>query len=581
MINTINFMRDLWALLHPYWRSEERGSAWLLLIANIVLTLGMVYMTVLFNQWYNLFYNALQDKAQAEFFHQIGRFCVLAAIYIVIAVYRIYLNQMLQIRWRRWLTDRYLTNWLSKRNYYRMQLKGDGTDNPDQRIAEDFRLFVDDTLSLGLGFLNATVTLGSFVGILWVLSGPLEIPLGGATYVIYGYMVWVAIVYAIVGTWLTHKIGKPLISLNFNQQRYEADFRFNLVRFRENGEGVALYHGEADELRGFRSRFANVVENWWAIMKRQKLLTWFTAGYAQAAVVFPFLVGAPRYFSGAIQLGGLIQISNAFGQVQGALSWFIDAYTTFASWKATVDRLTGFHNAIVAAEEESRAGAGPAVIADGSEELVLRNLELGLPTGRPLLSGINASVARGERVLIKGPTGSGKSTLFRAIAGIWPFGSGQVRLPREFHALFLPQRPYFPIGTLRQMVTYPGALDGFNDSQVRDVLAAVGLGHLIERLDEQQNWAQQLSGGEQQRIAIARALLHRPAWLFLDEATSALDEPGQEHVYELLTERLKNATIVSIAHRSALTELHGKLLELKSDGDGRVRMFASTIALPA
>ena len=366
MDKTKKFSRELWALLRPYWTSEERRSAWLLLIANIVLTLGMVYMNVLFNQWYNLFYNTLQDKDQAEFFHQIGRFCVLAAIYIVIAVYRIYLNQMLQIRWRRWLTDRYLVDWLAERNYYRMQFKGDGTDNPDQRIAEDFRLFVEESLSLGFGFLNATVTLGSFVGILWVISGPLDVPFGGTTYVIYGYMVWVAILYAIVGTWLTHKIGKPLIPLNFNQQKYEADFRFNLVRFRENSEGVALYHGEEDELRGFRSRFASVVDNWWAIMKRQKLLTFFTVGYSQAAVVFPFVVGAPRYFSGAIQLGGLIQISNAFGQVQGALSWFIDAYTTFASWSATVDRLTGFHNAIVVAQEESRAGVGPAVVADAA-----------------------------------------------------------------------------------------------------------------------------------------------------------------------------------------------------------------------
>src|SRR5215470_17325040 len=493
MLNTINYILDLWALLHPYWKSDSRRSAWLLLIANIVLTLGMVYMTVLFNQWYNLFYNTLQDKAKAEFFHQIGRFCVLATIYIVIAVYRIYLNQMLQIRWRRWLTDRYLKDWLADRTYYRMQLRGDGTDNPDQRIAEDFRLFVDETLSLGLGFLNATVTLGSFVGILWVLSGPLEIPLGGATYIIYGYMVWVAIGYAIVGTWLTHKIGKPLISLNFNQQRYEADFRFNLVRFRENSEGVALYRGEEDELRGFRARFVNVVENWWAIMKRQKLLTWFTAGYAQAAVVFPFLVGAPRYFSGAIQLGGLIQISNAFGQVQGALSWFIDAYTTFASWKATVDRLTGFRNAIVVAQEESRAGVGPAAVADATiDDLRLRNLELGLPTGRVLLSGIDADIERGERVLIKGPSGSGKSTLFRAIAGIWPFGKGEVRLPREFHSLFLPQRPYFPIGTLRQVIAYPSASQTFSDAQLRDALARTGLDHLTERLDEQQNWTRPL-----------------------------------------------------------------------------------------
>jgi vitamin B12/bleomycin/antimicrobial peptide transport system ATP-binding/permease protein len=576
------FIRDLWALLRPYWTSEERRIAWLLLIANVVLTLAMVYMTVLFNQWYNLFYNSLQDKAQAEFFHQIGRFCVLATIYIVIAVYRIYLNQMLQIRWRRWLTDRYLEDWLADRTYYRMQLKGDGTDNPDQRIADDFRLFVEETLSLGLGFLNAAVTLGSFVGILWLLSGSLEIPFGGTTYVIYGYMVWVAIVYAIVGTWLTHKIGKPLISLNFNQQKYEADFRFNLVRFRENSEGVALYRGEEDELRGFRSRFASVVDNWWAIMKRQKLLTFFTVGYSQAAVVFPFVVGAPRYFSGAIQLGGLVQISNAFGQVQGALSWFIDAYTTFASWKATVDRLTGFRKAIFLSQEESRAGTGPTVVADPAiDDLELRHLELGLPTGRVLLSGIDANIERGEHVLIKGPSGSGKSTLFRAIAGIWPFGTGEVRLPREFHPLFLPQRPYFPLGTVRQVVSYPSASEAFTDSQVRGVLAMTGLGHLADRLDEQHNWAQQLSGGEQQRVAIARALLHRPGWLFLDEATSALDEPSQARMYKLLTEWLKDATIVSIAHRSAVADFHGKLLELKPDGDGKVRMIAYGVPVPA
>jgi putative ATP-binding cassette transporter len=581
MDKTRTFIRELWVLSRPYWVSEERRGAWLLLAANIALTLGMVYMTVLFNQWYNLFYNSLQNKAQAEFFHQIGRFCVLAGIYIVIAVYRIYLNQMLQIRWRRWLTDRYLEDWLTDRNYYRMALKGDGTDNPDQRVAEDFRLFVDETLSLSLGFLNAAVTLGSFVGILWGLSGPLGIPIGGTTYVIYGYMVWVAIAYAVVGTWLTHRIGKPLIVLNFNQQRYEADFRFNLVRFRENSEGVALYHGEEDELRGFRTRFADVVENWWAIMKRQKLLTFFTVGYSQVAVVFPFVVGAPRYFSGTIQLGGLIQISNAFGQVQGALSWFIDAYTTFASWKATVDRLTGFHNAMVRAREESRAGLGPVVVPGARvEELELRNLELALPTGRVLLSGIDANIERGERVLIKGPSGSGKSTLFRAIAGIWPFGNGQVRLPREFNALFLPQRPYFPIGTLRQAVSYPSASGAFTDTQVRDALALTGLGHLADWLDEQQNWAQQLSGGEQQRVAIARALLHRPAWLFLDEATSALDEPSQAYVYQLLAKHLKDATIISIAHRSALANFHRKFWELKPNGEGTTRMIASAAAVP-
>ena len=577
MFKLKSFSRDLWSLLRPFWTSEERRSAWLLLIANIALTLALVYMTVLFNQWYNLFYNALQDKAKAEFFHQIGRFCVLASIYIVIAVYRIYLNQMLQIRWRRWLTDSYLTDWLAERNYYRMQLKGDGTDNPDQRIAEDFRLFVDESLSLGLGFLNAVVTLGSFVGILWVISGPLDFSFGGTTYVVYGYMVWVAVVYAIVGTWLTHEIGKPLVSLNFNQQKYEADFRFNLVRFRENSEGVALYRGEADELRGFRSRFAAVMENWWAIMKRQKLMSFFTVGYSQAAVVFPFVVGAPRYFSGAIQLGGLVQISNSFGQVQGALSWFIEAYTTFASWKATVDRLTGFRKAIQETRQESHAGLGPVVVKDATiDDLQLRDLELGLPTGRVLLSGIDIGIERGEHLLIKGPSGSGKSTLFRAIAGIWPFGKGIVGLPREFRPLFLPQRPYFPLGTLRQVVSYPASAEAFSDSEVRDVLSLTGLAHITDRLDELQNWAQQLSGGEQQRIAIARALLQKPAWLFLDEATSALDEPSQTRVYQLLTERLRGATIISIAHRAALADFHSRVLELKPDGTGEMALVYSS-----
>ena len=576
------FVRDLWALLQPYWKSEERGRAWLLLLANIGLILATVYVTVLFNQWYNAFYNALQAKAQAEFFHQLGRFCVLAAIYILIAVYRIYLNQMLQIRWRRWLTDRYLSDWPRDRNYYRMQLKDAGTDNPDQRIAEDFRLFVDESLSLGLGFLNAAVTLGSFVAILWSLSGSLEIPLGGTTYVIYGYMVWVAIVYAIAGTWLTHKIGKPLILLNFNQQKYEADFRYNLVRFRENCEGVALYRGEEDELRGFRARFNAVFENWWAIMKRQKLLTFFTAGYSQAAVIFPFVVGAPRFFSGAIQLGGLVQISNSFGQVQGALSWFIDAYTNFASWKASVDRLISFHNAVVRAQEENRAGLRLARVADEKNtDLVASNLELELPTGRMLLAGINITVESGDHLLIIGPSGSGKSTLFRAIAGIWPFGAGQVRLPCDFRALFLPQRPYFPLGTLRQMVTYPGAPDTFTDAQVRAALEATDLGGLTERLDEQQNWAQQLSGGEQQRVAIARALLHRPGWLFLDEATSALDEPSQAQMYQLIRDSLKDTTIISIAHRNALADFHGKVLDLAPSKNEKHAVTTLDPPLPA
>jgi vitamin B12/bleomycin/antimicrobial peptide transport system ATP-binding/permease protein len=559
---TSSFAADLWTLLHPYWKSEERASAWVLLLANILLTLGTVYMNVLFNRWYNLFYDSLQNKATAEFYHQLWRFCVLAFIYIVIAVYQIYLNQMLQIRWRRWLTDNYLTSWLADRNYYLMQLNQSSTDNPDQRISEDLRMLVDNSLSLGLGFLNATVTLGSFVGILWALSGSIQLSVGSITYTVYGYMVWVAVGYAIIGTWLTHRIGKPLIGFNFYQQRCEADFRFGLVRFRENTEGIALYRGEQGELKALRKRLGAVVDNWWAIMKRQKLLTWFTASYSQAAVVFPFVVAAPRYFSGAIQLGGLVQISNAFGQVQGALSWFIGAYTDFAAWMATVDRLISFRNSMLLAQDKNLNATEPIIVVDhGGPELVLEGLSLRVPPDRVLASEVSARIEAGDQVLIQGPSGSGKSTLFRAIAGIWPFGAGKIELPREFGALFLPQRAYFPIGTLRQAAAYPADSSAFTDEEIRDALAATGLGRFASRLDEEQAWEQQLSGGEQQLVGITRALLQRPGWLFMDEATSALDETNQARVYRLLREKLPHTTIVSIGHHSALAKFHCKFFK--------------------
>ncbi|HTS53868.1 MAG TPA: ABC transporter ATP-binding protein/permease, partial [Burkholderiales bacterium] len=495
-------------------------------------------------------------------------------------VYATYLNQMLQIRWRRWLTERYLGEWLSERTYYRMQLTANQTDNPDQRISEDLKLFVDSTLALSLGLLNAVVTLVAFVGILWTLSGTLEFAIGGQGYVFYGYMVWVALGYAVVGTWLAHKIGKPLIELNFNQQRFEADFRFNLVRFRENTEGVALYHGEKDEMRGLRSRFTQVFSNWWSIMRRQKNLNFFTIGYNQVAVVFPFLVGAPRFFSGAIQMGGLIQISHAFGKVQEALSWFINAYSSVAAWKATVDRLTGFHNAVTACQEQTRVNPGIATVSDGDATLALDHLELDLPNGQPLLSNANLTIAQGSRVMVQGPSGSGKSTLFRAIAGIWPFGRGHISQPRGFQALFLPQRPYFPLGTLREVVLYPMHTPSHSDEEVTDALTAVGLPHLIARLDESANWAMQLSGGEQQRVAFARALLQKPAWLFLDEASSNLDEASQSRLYDLLTHRLKDSTIVSIGHREELAPYHQQRVALEPAPGGTHKLH-KLVAQPA
>ena len=568
MAARFKFLRDTWYLIKPYWTSEERFMAWLLLGAVIALTLAMVYMNVQFNYWNNDFYNALQEKDKASFWKLMGRFTILATIYIVMAVYAFYLNQMLQIRWRRWLTDSYLNQWLSDRAYYRLQLGGNPADNPDQRISEDLKIFVDQSLDLSLGLLNAIVTLGSFVGILWGLSGSMEIPLNGSQVVVPGYMVWAALLYSIVGTWLTHKIGKKLIGLSFNQQRFEADFRYGLVRFRENAEGVALYNGEKDELLSFRARFASVVDNWWEIMRRQKILNTFTIGYNQAAIIFPFLVAGNRYFAGTIQLGGLMQISSAFGHVQGSLSWFIGAYSTFATWKATVDRLLGFQTAIDSARAEMRSQAGVQQVRDTDSDLIIDNVTLALPSGAPLMAASSATLKPGESWLIRGPSGSGKSTLFRAIAGIWPFGNGRVRLPRDRSALFLPQRPYLPIGTLREVIGYPVRDEKFSDAATTDALAAVGLQRLAERLDEQHNWSMQLSPGEQQRIAFARALLQRPAWLFLDEATSSLDENAERELYRMLKEKLPQTTIVSIGHRSSLQAFHTHSLELKSDGHG-------------
>ncbi len=551
------FLRDLWALTRPYWFSEERWSARGLLAVILAMNLGMVYLSVLFNEWYRIFYDALEARDIAAFWHQIGRFGMLAAIFIVIAVYQIYLRQMLMIRWRRWLTGRYLHEWLDRQTYYRMQLAGRSTDNPDQRISEDLRLFVGDTMTLVLGFISSAVTLVSFVGILWGLSGSLTVPVGDMTLTIPGYMVWAALAYAIIGTWLTHKIGRPLVRLNFEQQRYEADFRFGLMRFRENAEGVALYGGEGEEKKILSGRFTSVVDNWWSIMRRQKSLTWFTSFYGQAAVLFPFLVGAPRFFSGAIQLGGLIQISSAFGQVQTSLSWFVEAYTSLAEWKATVDRLTGFRKSVADSD-----AALPAVARQESPDgaLSLDHVSVSLPQGGVLIADAGARFAPGEAVLLTGPSGAGKSTLMRVLAGIWPFASGTVRIPAKARVLFLPQKPYLPLGALRTVLSYPQAPGP--DSELLEVLDLCDLGHLKTRLGDDDNWALHLSPGEQQRLAFARALLFRPDWLILDEATSALDEAAESRLYRMIRERLPRTGIVSVGHRSSLTAFHDRRVEL-------------------
>jgi vitamin B12/bleomycin/antimicrobial peptide transport system ATP-binding/permease protein len=556
-------LATIWRLSIPYFRSEDRWPGLLLLGAVIGIELSIVAITVILNQWYNRFYNTLQDHNFKAFVSAIVFFCVIAAIYTVLAVYQNYLNLWLQIRWRRWMTQTFMRQWLNTANHYRMQLLGDAADNPDQRIADDLQMFVQNTLSIGLGLLNSCVTLCSFVVILWTLSEEAPLHLFGASFGIPGYLVWAALIYAIIGTWLTHLIGWPLIPLNFQQQRYEADFRFNLVRTRENSEQIAALHGEAAERERHLNRFSLIVGNWLAIMQRQKQLTFFTQSYSQASVIFPYLMVSPAYFSGAMQLGGLMQTASAFNSVQTALSYFVNAYQSIAQYQSVVQRLVGFERAIIAGRDAAlNQPAVEVVLGETAKAISIDHLHVNLPDGEPLVDAEHMVLSPGERVLVTGPSGAGKSTLFRAITGIWPFGSGRITVPKDAKVMLLPQRPYFPVATLAAAVSYPAKADAFDNSRLAEVVAAVGLPEWAGRLDEEAHWNRMLSQGEQQRLGMARALLQAPDYLFLDEATASLDEAAEAALYRLLQDRLKATTVISIGHRSTLGAFHRRRAEL-------------------
>ena len=566
MKNLGSTLATVWRIAAPYFRSEDRWAGLALLGIVVTIELGIVAIDVLLNQWRNRFYNSLQEHNWDNFVYELKYFSVIAAIFIGIAVYQLYLNQWLQIRWRTWMTRRYLGEWLDDANHYRMQLLGDAADNPDQRIAEDIRLFVEQTLSIGIGFLNSVVTLVSFVIILWGLSAAAPLHVFGIQYDIPGYLVWGALIYAILGTVLTHLIGRPLIGLDFRQQQYEAEFRFNLVRARENAEQIALLHGEAAERGRLLDRFRDVIGNWMGIMVRTKKVTAFTAGYGQASVIFPYILVAPAYFAQKVQLGGLMQTASAFSSVQGALSFFVTAYRQLAMWRSIVMRLEGFEAAIANARSYRERTDIIRVKPSSGTDISLRDLLLQLPDGAPLMNADGFTLRDGERTLLKGPSGAGKSTLFRAIAGIWPFGRGTIDVPANATLMMLPQRPYFPVGKLGDAIIYPSEAGTFDRDSVGATLAAVGLPALAGRLDEDAHWNRMLSLGEQQRLGIARALLHKPDYLFLDEATASLDEPAEAKLYRLLDDRLPDTTIVSIGHRNTLSTFHQREVVLEPTG---------------
>jgi putative ATP-binding cassette transporter len=558
----------VWRIAVPYFRSEDKLAGLLLLFSVIAIELMVVGINGLLNQWNNRFYTALQDKNWDSFVREIGIFCILAACYIALAVYQLYLNQWLQIRWRNWLTHRYLGEWLHEANHYRMQLQGDAADNPDQRITDDVKMFVEQTLTIGVGFLSAAATLGLFVVILWGLSAESPLTIAGTEIHISGYLVWGALIYAVFGTALTHWIGSPLVMLDFQQQRFEADFRFNLVRVRENAEQIALLRGERAERQRLSERFGRVVENWYQIMTRTKRLTAFTSSYGQAAVVFPYILVAPAFFADKIQLGGMMQTANAFSTVQQALSFFVSIYRGLAEWRAVVARLEGFEEAIANAENLAAAAHSIDIEASSDKEgIELRRFLLRLPNGTPLVSADGFDIRSNERTLVTGPSGAGKSTLFRAIAGVWPFGTGTITVPSGATLMTLPQRPYFPIGTLKAAIVYPSEPDTYDSPAVANALRSVGLPQLASRLEQDGHWNRVLSLGEQQRLGIARALLHAPQYLFLDEATASLDEGSETALYRLLAEKLPATTVVSIGHRRTLEAFHERKVVLAPKGD--------------
>ena len=556
---TRQFFRDVWYLTKSYWQSEEKKKAFFLLGCIIALTLGVVYMLVLLNQWNNSFYSALQNYDAKKIFDELIHFSWLAAIYILLAVYSYYLQQTLILNWRRWLTTRFIDIWLQNKTYYNLQMFGKDTDNPDQRISEDVRQFVEMTLSFGIGILKAFCTFASFVVILYNLSGSLSFTFMGKTWTINGYMLWASLLYSLIGTYITHIVGRKLVKINFIQQKYEADFRFSMIRLRESAESVAFYRGEAQEGSVFKQRFKMLLDNFWKLVNKQKQLVFLNSGYSQIAIIFPFVVAMNRYLTREVTPGGLMQVASAFGRVQDSLSYFVDMYSSIAQWQAVVMRLTCFgHHMHDVYQQAERFHVERFAAADVVE---VDNMQINLPDGKPLLENISFTLHPGHNVLIKGVSGSGKSTLLRAISGIWPFVDGKIFLPERDKLMFIPQKSYLPLGTLRAALNYPGNKP-IDDTELIYLMDLCQIGYLKDKLDLEADWSHVLSVGEQQRLAFVRAHIQQPQWLFLDEATSALDEDTEANMYSLLQERLQQTTVVSVGHRSTLNKYHELVLRL-------------------
>ena len=552
-------LKAFFLMLKSYWGCKDSIKSWILLVVIISLTGGSVYIATSINSWYKEFWDTIQNYDIDGFKHQLIIFVILASIHVLVSVYNAYLKSCLAINWRTWLTGKTMTRWLESDNYYKLQLADKNTDNPDQRIAEDLNMFVSSTIVLIIGTATDLAMMISFGVVLWQLSSAVDITvMGMSIHLPDGYMCYLALLYAILGTALTFYLGKPLVKLNFRQQRYEADFRFSLIRVRENSESIALYKGEEEENKYLRQSFSDLVANYIKLIVCTKRLGFLTLGYSQTAVIFPMLISAPLYFAKIITMGSIMQISSAFGRVQDSLSTLVSNFTSWASWKSVVDRLALFY---LSMEEVEKLRC--IAIEKNATKLEVRDLQIKSPRDKLLLDHVNLDLSSGESLLIRGASGCGKSTLIKALAGIWPYTQGQVRYLNEAKVLFLSQKPYLPQGSLRLAASYPSA--PIEDGRTEQFFKLVGLEHLIPHLDEVDTWSHILSLGEQQRVAIVRALLNQPDMLFLDEASSAMDEQSESLVYDLLNQYLPHCIMISVGHRSTLIAKHKLVLTYQND----------------
>jgi putative ATP-binding cassette transporter len=567
------FARRLGRLTLRFWRSPDSRRTRLVLALAIAFEFATVGGNVLVADVQRRAFDALQEKDALLFFQMAGLFLSVVIFFLFVSTWRIYIRQRVEMRWRSWLTEDYLREWMSSEAYSQAERHRNEVDNPDQRIAEDVSNYVASALGLSLSLLAALTAFASFAGLLWVLSGDFPVPFAGRELHVPGFMMWVAIVYAGLSMWLTHRVGRRLVPINFDRLRVEADFRFSLMRFRENVDAVAFSRGEDCERAGALARFERVIDNWWHLIRAQRTLTLTTGGIGHLNSAVPLLVAAPGFFAGFLTLGQIAQARFAYGEVSNSLNWFVHAYQEIAAWRASIERLLTLSDVFDATRAELAQPGGVQLHEDG--RLRLSGVRLELPSGRVLLEAPSAEIGPGEKVAIVGPAGGGKTALMRAIAGLWHFGAGEIEVPPRARTLFLRQKPYLPLGNLRAIACYPAREGAFPDDQIREALTLCDLGNLAEHLDRADHWNQVLSASEQQRLGLARALLHRPDWIFLDEATSALDEAAEQRAYELLAKRLPASSVVTTTRRLAAAAHHTRRWTLVPGPDGRFALQAA------